>query len=118
MNKEQFKKYYNSIRLASKEKLFRFSRMWAIHAGTNLSTLDKKDLAAEWTWIAEPDACPACQEWDGWTMTLEMWLMSAIPGKPNGMNVAGDVTDYETEPYGTFCENNCRCILRKVSPST
>jgi hypothetical protein len=81
---------------------------------TNLSTLDDDDLEAEWEWQAEPDACPACLEYDGLVMTLMEWMDFAIPGKAEGDFIMDEETSYQYGEFGTFCEEHCRCHLRKV----
>jgi hypothetical protein len=58
--------------------------------------------------------CPACQEHsERGSLKLKDWLNIAIPRVATGANYEGYTTNYSTSPYGTFCEDKCRCNLVK-----
>lgn len=73
----------------------------------------KKDLKKKYKWVLSKsdNNCPACQEFNGQVKTLENWIKTAIPGIPNGTRIAGLSTSYPYDPFGTFCEDNCKCKL-------
>lgn len=91
-----------------------------ITADSDLSKLKEKDLDNYYIWVEDDeDACPACKAHaDRGPMKLRDWFKTALPGISNGENFGVATTDYETDPYGTFCEDGCRCRLVKITQGT
>jgi len=89
-----------------------------IDAETNLSTITEDDLNSIYEWkVSGEENCPSCKNFDGKAYKLKEWVNIAIPGHPNNESVAGMITNYPHSPYGTFCEENCKCSLLKKSIS-
>lgn len=84
----------------------------------SLPKIKKEHLTVLYQWFDEEDACPACKEWaKKEAQPLSFWLLNAIPGVKTGEKVGIDgfsVTNYATDPYGTYCEDRCRCKLIRI----
>lgn len=91
-----------------------------ITVDSDLSKLKEKDLDNYYIWVEDDeDACPACKTWaEKGPMKLRDWFNTALPGIPNGENFGVATTNYETEPFGTYCEGGCRCRLVKITQGT
>lgn len=91
-----------------------------IDINSDLSTLKPTDLEKYYMWVLDDDdACPTCIEHsEQGAMKLKDWMKRALPGIPTGFSTPVGDTDYATEPFGTFCEENCRCRLVKVTDKT
>ena len=79
---------------------------------------DPKDLDETYLWRLgekkEGGHCSSCLEFDGQEKTLREWIKTCVPGVPNGIKVAGEITQYPHHPYGTYCGSACNCILKKI----
>lgn len=69
-----------------------------------------------WNMFNEENPCPSCKGFNGQTKTLKEWLNTAVPRHPNGvmLGTTGVKSNYPHSPYGTFCEEGCKCVLTKV----
>lgn len=79
-------------------------------------TYKKEDLESYYKWEmnAGEGQCPSCKEYNGQVHKLKDWLNIAIPSIKNGTEIAGVTCSFPHSPYGTYCEDNCRCKLVKV----
>jgi hypothetical protein len=84
-----------------------------------LKSIKPEHLEVLYQWFEDAkrgdEACPACLKWasEG-AKPLSFWLNNAIPRIKTGENFGGLLTNYATDPYGTFCEDKCRCKLIRV----
>lgn len=83
-----------------------------------LPKIKKEHLTVLYQWFDEEEACPTCKKWgEEGAQPLSFWLKNAIPRVKTGEIIGLDgfsTTSYTTEPYGTFCEDKCRCKLIRV----
>lgn len=75
------------------------------------------DLASYYVWKLGPNDnnCPSCLGFNGKVKKLREWINTAIPAVPNGTTIAGLTCNFPYSPYGTYCEQNCKCKLVKFS---
>lgn len=83
------------------------------------------DVDARYVWrLSESDEnCPSCVKLNGKVKTLREWAKVALPRMQNNTNIGNTGLVYESpysaksgfNCYGTFCEQNCKCQLVKVS---
>jgi len=64
----------------------------------------------------EKENCPSCLEFNGTTRTLENWLKLAIPGQVSGYDfgIGTSKFPYGVDKFGTYCEADCQCSLKKI----
>jgi len=94
-----------------------FAGVRSIDATNATRNIPNANLQDKYIWrirTSDEKPCPACVKWNNQVKTLEQWMKSAIPGTKTGLNLGIATTNYATSPYGTFCEEDCRCRLVKV----
>jgi hypothetical protein len=70
-----------------------------------------------WRISNDKNQCPTCLKFNGKVKTLKSWLKLAIPGQMDGKQFSDTMkfsSPYGAGKYGTYCEDKCNCILRKV----
>ena len=83
---------------------------------TNITTITERDLNSYYIWDSfEKDPCPSCAAFNGQVKKLKNWLEIAIPRTQTNLSFNGFSTNFPHSPYGTFCEENCKCKLRKMN---
>lgn len=77
------------------------------------------DLETYYKWDLGPkpdEACPSCIEHSKQVLKLNDWIKRAIPAVKTGVQLGstGLTTSFPHSPYGTFCQDACKCKLIKV----
>lgn len=108
----------NSLNKFIKGNQYKFSTD-IIDKTNYIKSLEKANMDDEYLWqTSGKETCPSCKERNGISKPLRDWILDSIPGCEDGFTFSnGDelyTTSYDYQPYGSFCEGNCNCKLKKI----
>lgn len=95
-----------------------FAGVRSIDRSNATRRIPKANLNDKYIWrtrSGEQDPCPICEGNNNQVHKLETWMKKGIPGIKTGINLGIGTTSFSPGPYSTYCEEDCRCRLVKLS---